>query len=264
MRLHGRLTVFGEYLMHGSSWGLIVPTNLCLGGEDEAELPAHANYSSELDGTAALLRSWGYECKSEIRGNLPLGAGLAGSSILARLHLEKLPPGEVKSVVDRLDREIHGFEPSGVDSTFALRQEAGLYRQGQWSSVRGVPLYSLALLRFPKEGSGTLPAVKRLIDENRTRLASMAGQLAEAVRSRGALDLEALWKYAAELQGLGVYGPRVGDFIRQVLASGLIAKGVGGLRDKAVMVMGENIAAVEEAVELGRAYGAALFGLWAA
>ncbi len=256
--------MFGEYLMHGGTWGLIVPASLYLGGADEDELPAHADYSPELDGTAALLRSWGYECKSEIRGNLPLGAGLAGSSILARLHLEKLPPGEVKGMVDRLDREIHGFEPSGVDSTFALRQEAGLYRQGQWSSVGEIAPYSSALFRFPKEGRGTLPAVRRLIDENRARLASIAGQLTEAVRSQGALDLEALWEYAAELQRLGVYGPRVDNFIRQVLSSGLIAKGVGGLRDKAVIVMGESSAAVVEAVELARAYGAAVFGLWAA
>lgn len=53
MRIYGRISIYGEYLMHGDESGLIMPSNLYLETTDGQE---QSEYNKELDNVLKLLK----------------------------------------------------------------------------------------------------------------------------------------------------------------------------------------------------------------
>ena len=148
MKLHGRITVFGEYLLKENlSYCLCLKSSLFLSNETEDSNSIHSSYDEAKDETIHLLRNLGIKIFSKIYGNLPLGYGLSSSTILSMLHLNSMERQEIIALVDK---EINGFSPSELDYTSILKQANGIFGFGNWQQLKYFhPSYSLLVL--PKE-----------------------------------------------------------------------------------------------------------------
>ena len=236
MRLYGRLTLFGEYLMHDIGEGLVVPSRRVLGDESEERMRPHADYVPERDATRSTLARLGVSIERPVvRGDLPLGAGLAGSTLLGRILLRDLPEDRVRNLLMEADRLIHGFPPSGMDLEFALRQEMGLFGPGGWRDV-ALSMPDMSLVTFPKEGDVALPEVRSRIMRRGETLGVIAADLADGCL-RGVISYETLLRYARELAAANVYSRMAASFSEDLLAKGIVVKGIGGLYDKAMLIV---------------------------
>jgi hypothetical protein len=236
VRLAGRITVYGEHLMDGDAFGLIAPSALYLADDKDNDAPTHTNYDPSRDSVRAMLQRDGFPTCKNIRGNLPFGYGFASSSALALIHLRDLIPSASIDIVDRLDASIHGFRPSGVDSQFHVRQRGGLYRNGEWIEVPDLELrWSCALLR--KERRWTLPEARERIRQRRIGLSRLADKLSTHLLDRGFLSCELLLEYAVELFRTGAYSGQARQVINLALSQDIVAKGIGGVYDKAILFL---------------------------
>lgn len=237
MRRCGRITVYGEYLMSSDVRGLIIPTPLYLATHDDAARPLHPEYDPSRDTVARTLLQRGVSVETTIRGDLPFGCGFASSTVLAFLHAgNQLPLRELLMFIQESDRAIHGFVPSGVDAAAVFHQSTGLYSARGWEPVPLSPL-RYTLLLFPNERASTLAHVQERISDNPSKLIRIAGELTSKVTGRGELDYPLMIEYGLALLGLGVYSSMVDAFVHEMLSRGIVAKGIGGLYDKAVIVL---------------------------
>jgi hypothetical protein len=236
MRFNGRITVYGEHLMCGDAFGLITPSLLYLADGDDNSASTHPDYDPKLDSVRAMLTRDGYPTTPVIRGNLPFGYGFASSSALALLHIGTGVSENVLRIVDRTDQAIHGFIPSGVDSGFHVRKRAGLYRSGEWLDSPELSLeWSCAL--FPKERRLTLPQAREIIRARRAGLVPIARALTQGLLESGYLSHDALLDYAWELFRTGAYTAEAARIIDLALRQGVVAKGIGGVYDKAILFL---------------------------
>lgn len=234
--LHGRLTVYGEYLMHDTGQGLIVPSRLVLATPDEVRVPWHADYDPLKDGVASILRAWGFSVHARIRGDMPLGCGLASSSMLAALHAGTQLLARTRDIMNTVDAIIHGFEPSGLDASFCLRQRAGLFLSGRWTDI-SVSLMRCSLVLPTKEGAMNLAEVREHVLRRRQRLAGLAWEMSVEVLKTGRLPYEQMMAYCRTLAKCGVYSEQAQACIEHLSANEIAAKGIGGLYDKAVLII---------------------------
>jgi mevalonate kinase len=235
--LHGRATVYGEYLMHGDTQGLVMSLPLCLASLEHSDCPLHKTYDRRLDTVAEFLESRGFATDIGIRGNLPFAFGFGSSTILAFLHLGgRLPLKETVALVRDCDRAIHGFPPSGVDTASCLHQSTGLYSARGWQDV-GVSKLDYSLLLFPKTHGLLLSQVRERIHDARASLTRIAEGLTEHIIRCGELKQTLFLQYARILLDLGIYSPVVHGLISELLHYNVAAKGTGGLYDKAVLVV---------------------------
>jgi hypothetical protein len=224
--------------MKSGTRGLVVPSRHYLATDDHADRPVHPRYDHAVDGVAQFLESRGLATRKTFRGDLPFSFGLAGSTLLAFLHIAgTLSPSESLAVVHDCDRAMHRFEPSGVDAAAISRQTAGLYSSAQgWEDVRfAVPRHTLL---FPRaEGRRSLPEIEERMGEAGAALARNAGMLTEHVVLTGELHHEWMLDYCRRLAEAGVYSAESAAVIAALLARGVAAKCIGGLYDKAILVL---------------------------
>ena len=233
MVVHGRLTVFGEYLMHRHAEGYVVPTRQRLASPDETTVCAHPRYDPRLDSVARRLREMGLPTHPGIRGDLPLGFGFASSTALAVLHLS-LTGRDHRAPVDEADRSVHGFPPSGMDFESVKRQEAGFFGPAGWRDADRVPLLCSAFVP-PDRLAMSFHEVWRRVVDRADDLTRLVAHLTRGVETAGELDRDALFDYSALLATLGVYSRSAQDVVALLLSRGVPAKATGGLRNKAVI-----------------------------
>jgi hypothetical protein len=236
MKLHGRITVYGEFLMHGQVAGLTMPSRLFLASPPFDDTPLHFQYSTADDKVADFMRQLGIQPQSEIRGDLPLGQGLASSTVLALLHAG---PGrtnlDIRKLVTQSDHALHGFEPSGVDFEAVTRQRAGLFSSHGWNSVNLTHIpHSLVFL--PPERRLSLPEVRSKLERHAVILGDLARALTDGVTRRQRLDYDKFLRYCEALLQAEVYATPAATLIRNLLERGFAAKAIGGLYDKAIFV----------------------------
>lgn len=230
----GRLTVFGEHLVPDLAICLSIRVPYYLSPQHEATVPAHPQYRADLDGVAGALEALGFRLVRGIRGTLPLGYGLAASTVLTRVYaaLHGLEP--LDEVMTAVDSAVHGFRPSGLDLVAILRQRTGLYGAGGWRDAIS-PVGTFALLFPPLERRRTLQEVRAIVRRHPKRLVLLCGHLASVFASCGQLDVAALMDYAVLLAGMDVYSRAGAIIVRHFLSSGVPTKCIGGLYDKAVL-----------------------------
>jgi hypothetical protein len=236
MRLRGRVTAYGEYLMHDVAEGYCFPAPYWMTTERPHKDTANS-YRGELDNIARTLRGLGYGPR-ELFGNLPLGAGFAGSTVLAILHLwGRTSECKLRKTVNMLDHYSHGLSPSGLDSTAILAQSPGFYMAGRW---RPAPQWTESTLFFVPREPKTLELrdVARRVRKHELDLTRIARHLTEYMEKRGRADLAAMFDYCSILLRSGVYTSEQVDVIADCLGAGLAAKGIGGLHGKAVVMLG--------------------------
>ena len=237
MILHGRITVYGEYLMKTSTRGLIVPSACYLATDDYADKPRHAHYDPARDSVARMLEKFGVQPLTHVRGDLPFGYGLASSSALALLHLSRTRSrAQALSLVHDIDRAVHGFEPSGVDATAIFQQRSGFYSANGWEDVALRPL-RVTLEFLPRERKRTLAEIEQRMREPTPALTRLAERMTARVASSGELDYDVLLDYCRVLLAADVYSQRARSRIAGLLDRGIAAKTIGGLYDKAVLVI---------------------------
>ena len=236
MRIYGRITVYGEYLMHGDIPGLIIPSELFLDTVSSGDVVSL--YSKEKDSVLPLIIKSGITPNHTLYGNLPLGYGMAGSTTLSLLHLSDLEDQDYKKkIVNEIDKEVHGFIPSGLDFESCIRQEWGLYCNASgWQSISPLPI-SYSLFKFPKEKRMDLVEVQNRVLSVKDRLEPLQVELNRTIEERDIIDLDLLREYSRVLLEAGVYSQSSSSFISTLLNQGVIAKGIGGLYDKVVLVI---------------------------
>jgi hypothetical protein len=236
VRLFGRISIYGEYLT-GVVPGLIAISDLYLGTAEHANMSECQGYDPKRDKVAALLRARGFATQSKLAGNLPLGYGLAGSTVLAFLHLhDQVPVEAAVQIATECDEIIHGFPPSGVDAMACLRQRGGFYHKRQWADT-DLPRFEYTLALFPKLTFRPLAEIQATIGSNGRLLWPLADQLTNRVVSAGELDYEVLLEYCRVLLNLRVYSPVACEVVRACLNQRIVAKGIGGLHEKALLVI---------------------------
>lgn len=237
MLVYGRITLFGEYLMHSMTEGYVMPTKYALATPDEYLLPVHAGYQSALDRVRMHLADAGLPTCTGVRGSLPLGHGFASSTALTVLHLGARSQEYSEDIVHRVDEAIHGFTPSGVDYWSITAGSTGYFGPAGWRGDPDSCRPAVSALLVPEPARADLADTRDRVTRAADRLVPIARHLCAALRSRNVLDYRALLDYAICLRRLGVYLPRGTAIIDDVLNRGLAAKGVGGLTNKAVIIV---------------------------
>lgn len=250
MILHGRITVYGEYLIKTQTYGLVVPAQLYLATSDHADKPVHEAYDHSRDCVARFLKGRGFVTERQIHGDLPFGFGLASSTALAFLHTSRSHTlTEAISVVNDCDREMHGFVPSGFDSAAISRQVPGLFSTSEWKDVCLSPfLYTLVFP--PAERTRTLVEIKGSMHAVIVRLSQLADSMSNRILVTGELDYPLLFEYSRILLKASVYSSVTGSLVERMLADGIAAKAIGGLYDKAILVVWPSVEAAERSMHL--------------
>ena len=248
MRLFGRITVYGEYLMHDQTSGLVTASNLYMATSEDPEAPVHVEYDFRKDEVAAHLQRHGRPFHKVLRGNLPLGYGFASSTIISFLNLQRrLPSRQLERAVLGIDMAIHGFRPSGADFEFCLKQKTGLYGPNGWTDV-GVRRPHHSVVLWPQRGEMVLPEVRCAVLERGQELTQLAQALNAGVLNCDKLDYPLLLEYARVLRECHVYAPDVDEFVAEMLGRGIVAKATGGLYDKAVLLVWQDKPGPTEAI----------------
>ncbi|MDR1202065.1 MAG: hypothetical protein LBL58_10630 [Tannerellaceae bacterium] len=239
MRIYGRITIYGEYLMHSNECGLIMPSNLYL--ETTEKKDYKSGYNKKLDRVLVLLKEKGIIPKHTLRGNLPLGYGLAGSTVLGFLHLSHFFNNTSKrNIINEIDTKIHGFTPSGLDFESCIHQQWGLFcSKFGWESQQ-TPSIDYSLIIFPKEQKMKLSKIQERVLSAKNLLAPIQKELNRIVKTHNVINLDLLMEYSQILSSIGVYSEVVNNFIYQSLENGFITKSIGGLYDKAVIIIFDN------------------------
>jgi|GEM_PF-5813607 len=243
MRLNGRITIYGEYLMHQDELGLIESSRLYLTNETDNDDEVHFSYNPEFDKTLAFLNELKIQITNAIKGNLPLGYGFSSSTILSFLHL-----GDTDNIefVNNIDHKIHGFKPSGLDATYCFRNKGGLYGMGKWLDCK-YPEQNWDCILLPKEKNMNLADVQKGIQKRKNNFLKLITQMNKSI-NRNEFPLNSLFDYSVELQSSNVYSENASRVIDYILNKGIVAKCIGGLYDKAIILNVNN--ASFEVVEL--------------
>lgn len=244
MILRGRLTVYGEYLMKTRTRGLIVPTELCLATADEIDQPVHPDYDPARDRVAQWLRRQHIAPEQAlVRGDLPFGFGLASSTALTFVHTARgRTRAEAAALSRGCDREIHGFEPSGMDAAAISHQADGFFSTQGWEPVQR-PALRYTLVFLPAERRHSLADVETRIGASAEALSRIADALTSGLVRHAVLDYALLLDYALALAATGVYSSGAQSFVTPLLARGVVAKAIGGLYDKAILIVWPDAAA---------------------
>ena len=239
MKIHGRIIIYGEYLMRENEQGLIIPSNLYLETTDKKDYKSI--YNKELDKVLEILKNKGIISPHTIIGNLPLGYGFAGSTVLSLLHLSHLENTTTKkAIINEIDAEMHGFMPSGIDFESCFRQQWGLFcNKFGWQSLKPFSI-NYSLIIFPKEGKMPLNIIQKRMLSAKNLLVPIQKELNKIVIRDNIINLELLMRYSQVLSSIGIYSEVANNFINNLLQNGFIAKCTGGLYDKAVIVIYES------------------------
>ncbi len=236
MKIFGRLTIYGEYLMHSTAYGLIEKSNLYLATGEHDEVQNHPQYDVAKDIVARYIEAQKIKVYPGVKGNLPIGYGLASSSVLSFLYLYPLYGNQIFQMINNIDKSIHGFEPSGLDAGFCCRQENGLYKDGEWIDV-SLTRHNYSLVLFSKEKKMTLSEVQKRVMANSNNLKKIADVMTNLIIKNNHIPYDYLQYYANELSDCDVYSNQVKEYVGYMSSKNIVAKGVGGLYDKAVIVI---------------------------
>jgi hypothetical protein len=235
--VHGRITLFGEYLMHSMTEGYVMPSDLALATADEYAFRLHAEYQPALDRVRLQLDRDGFPTCTVVRGNLPLGHGFASSTALTILHLGAQRREGAEAIAHRVDQEIHGFTPSGVDYWSITAGHSGYFGPAGWRSIASSYRLAASALLVPENSYADLAETRNKINLAADGLIPIARYLCATLKARHVIDYRALLDYAIYLRRIGAYFPRAEAIIDHVFSRGLVAKGIGGLTNKAVVII---------------------------
>lgn len=241
MRLRGRISVFGEAfgsLLECATFSVPTRQELC-SDNDALAWDGLNRYDPQLDGVGRQLADLGLVQRPlrTIAGDLPIQFGLASSTVLGFLHLGDLNSEEAFRAIAASDGQANGFVPSGADHAAVSAQEPGVFGLGTWTPCEyQLPGGSHLLLPDPEGHTSKLAAALAMRGRSDT-LSPLIRRLAGNLLAGDPLDEDAMHEYCRILLALGVYSRKQQQVIADLLGRGIIAKGVGAMCDRAILVM---------------------------
>lgn len=244
MRVPGRVTLFGEAFggLAERATASVPTRQALLSGSEAAHWKGNGTYDPDLDDIGRTLVRLGHisQVREGIRGDLPLRSGLASSTVLTLIHLGRWEGDDVLEAISATDRDANGFRPSGADSAAVRAQEAGVFGLGEWTPLPiELPPGSHLLIPPPEQLSNKL-APTLAMQAQRAVLEPLIRALVSTLDTGGGLDLDALAAYARVLHDIGVYSRIQSQVIESLLARGVVAKGVGAMYDRAILVLADE------------------------
>lgn len=249
MKVAGRITLFGEAYggLRPKATASVPTTQAVFTGDDVALRRGRNTYVQEEDVVGRTLISLGAieQMASPMESDLPIEFGLASSTALALAHLGRWVGAEVEESVSQTDGGANGFHPSGADFAAISNKEAGVFGLGVWTPLD---------IRLPSGSHLILPEKEREFDKLRPTLAMRSAaehlgplidRLVVELEASAELDLDALLEYSRCLFDLDVYSKVQRGIIGPLLERGVVAKGVGAMYDRAILVLAD--AAIWEA-----------------
>jgi hypothetical protein len=235
--LSGRITLFGEAL------GALV---------DEATFSVPTAQTLHAlprasDGTSVSshLRELGLIAEDQviaIGGDLPIGYGLASSTVMTLLQMRSAgyTNAQARDAVQAVDAmTTAGWTPSGADYAAIVGQESGVFGRGIWTPLP----YSLPagshLLLPARERRQTKVAASQALRALHVQLLPLVRTLLAGLRSYSTLDAEVMLRYCRILLDTSVYSRAQHELIAGLLDRGIVAKGSGAMYDRAVLVLAE-------------------------
>lgn len=234
-RIQGRFTLYGEFLMHARTWGYVAPVPLYL----RSSRAKPSAYDYEADEVGHLLQRMGFSTQHFLNGNLPFGLGFAASTVLAFLHLrDQASDADHEQIVRVLDWIQHGFMPSGADYAAIRAQSPGFFLQGRWRPAPPCPVACVfcSLPPAPKRPPGQ---TRTIVESIASRLQPLADRLTRTLENTGTVTLGDLHDYCLVLSEAGVYSEPQQLLVDAALSRHIAAKGIGGLYNKAMILIGE-------------------------
>jgi hypothetical protein len=241
VRVPGRITIFGEaYGALRPRATFSVPTAQAIYcGAAASRWSGAARYDRTKDEVGQILLASGYleRMRTDIAGDLPLQYGLASSTAVAIAHLSDRPCEVWPEAVAIVDKQVHGFEPSGADFAAVSRAESGCYGLGRWTSIPfRIPPGSHLLLP-EQEGKYTKQEAALRMRADGETLGPLIDSMGGALAAGKGLLTEQLFDYAERLLRIGVYSECQRSIIEPLLARDIVAKGVGSMYDRAILVL---------------------------
>jgi mevalonate kinase len=244
MKLHGRITLFGEAfgsLIDEATFS--VPTRQALKTLSQTDEIVHPGVDSS-ESIGRRLCELGFMTKDQltrIDGDLPIGYGLASSTVLTLLQMRSA--GYSDEVTYDAAQAVDGFTvgspPTGADHAAILNQTSGTFGRGVWTPITFRLPDGPHLLIPPRAGKSTKVAAKRAMQDQRDQLIPLVRSLLAGIRDDGEIDLQTLLRYSRILLETDVYSQTQHALIASLLAHGIVAKGSGGMYDCAVLVFAE-------------------------
>lgn len=234
MKLYGRITVFGEYLLKENlSYCYCIKSKLFLSNSSADSGFVHPSYDQDKDGTVPFLKNAGVLHFGNIYGNLPIGYGLSSSTILSLLHLNS---SQRQDLIKSIDKAMCGFSPSELDYISITMQENGVLGFGKWYPIIDFqPSYSLLIV--PKERKRILTEINTDLKKSQKRQIELTKELFKILSSTGKLDFNLLFEYCKLLLSCDVYSKSARNIANDLIKKGIICKSIGGLYDKAILII---------------------------
>lgn len=242
MKLRGRVTVYGEAFGSTVDYAtLSVPTRQALAmGPEAAVMPKVDNYRREIDDFFEKLTSSKVIDPLKVgmvAGDLPVGYGLAASTVLGLLCFGASDRPTAYASVMNVDKELDGFAHSGADFWAITTQQPGVFGRGTWTPVSYALPAGSHLLIPEREGKCSKLSATLAIRAMREKLAPLIGQMSGMVLRGKSLDTELLLTYCRTLISGGVYSKQQSEIISALCEKGIVAKGTGAMYDRAILVL---------------------------
>jgi hypothetical protein len=244
MRVAGRITVCGEgfgSLLPRATFS--VPTIQAFYCGPEARIfNGETRYRADRDEIGRILVSGGHieSPRTDIVGDLPLQYGLASSTALALAHLSDMSRQSWPLAVADSDRRMHGFTPSGADFAAVFAAQSGCFGIGEWTPIDFRLPAGSHLLLPPQEGKTAKLETALQMRADVEVLAPIIETVTKSLVAGRGLPIEPLFAYAQRLLQIGVYSPQQRSVIEHLLSNGVVAKGVGSMYDRAILVMADT------------------------
>jgi hypothetical protein len=242
MKVFGRISIFGEHLINTLGVAMAIKAPFVLTSNYASVFNLKSNYDLEKDSVARIIYSdSNVTASANIKGYFPFGFGFSGSTVLSLIHLRtsnKLANLETR--IKEIDSEIHGFKSSGFDTISIIKQHEGILIDGKWINSN-IFNYEYSLVIFDKEFSKNYELIKSNILEQSKGFDKYIQSILQSILDYDELKYNLLLGYSNLLLSCNIYSSPAYSLIQYMLNNGVVAKGIGGIYDKAVLVIWKDV-----------------------
>jgi hypothetical protein len=170
-------------------------------------------------------------------GDLPVGYGLASSTVLGLLCLGQSETDTAYTSIMNIDEQLDGFPHTPADFWAIKTQEAGLFGRDTWTPVSyTLPAGSHLLIPVRESKRSKLSATLALHAMGE-ELIPLIKRMSGMVLRGQAPETELLLQYSRILLSGDIYSRQQRDIILSLLERDIVAKGTGAMYDRAILVL---------------------------
>ena len=234
MRYYGRITIYGEYLLHKNlAQCFVLKSKMFLESNVLENIDYSNKYDIKKDGVLKHLKENNFNYSNNILGNLILGYGFASSTILCFLHLKN---NSSKNLIKSIDKQINHFTPSDLDFTSIIKQQNGLFSNTSWTNINLSNFYYNVII-IPKERKRSLSEIQQKIKVTEFLQADISNKLTKELIQTDRFNYQLFLEYCKILLDCKVYSLLAMEITSYLLSLNIATKCIGGLYDKAILIV---------------------------